>query len=87
VRVRSVVVLGAGAGGGVCGAGGVAETVGQRNLVGQGGERGEVRLVGEGVDMGTVWSSSAVFVLEDDPQDGWIRFPGVHPPVVVPDPR
>jgi len=37
-------------------------------------------------NMGTTWSSSAVFVLEDDPQAGWIRFPGVHPPVVVPDP-
>ncbi len=37
--------------------------------------------------MGTIWSSSAVFVFEDDPQAGWIRFPGVHPPVVVPDPR
>jgi len=37
-------------------------------------------------NMGTIWSSSAVFVLEDDPQAGWIRFPGVHPHVVVPDP-
>jgi len=65
----------------------VAETVGQRNLVGRVVNGGEVRLVGEGVDMGTIWSSSAVFVFEDDPQAGWIRFPGVHPPVVVPDPR
>ena len=51
-RSGSGVVLGAGAGGGGGGAGGVAETVGQRNLVGQGGERGEVRLVGEGVEHG-----------------------------------